>query len=165
VLTLAQLIPDIFPPVRSMKIIRKLFSFSGRAKRAKLFQFIPLALIVWFLAAYIDEVYLAPNLCIINEDWICYLPGEVREGVTLDKIISVLLLIPLFSIMVRRLHDRDRSGLWSLLAVPGLFWLATFLYWPEFQTPLWLLAFAVLAFLPLAFWFATKGDKAPNRFG
>jgi len=148
-----------------MQRLITLFSFSGRAKRAKLLQFIPIALLAWFAAAYVDEVYLAPNLCLINENWICYLPGEVREGLTLDMIVSLILLLPLFSVMVRRLHDRDRSGLWSLLALPGIFWLASFLYWPEYQAPVWLLAVAILAFLPLAFWFLTKGEKAPNRFG
>jgi len=148
-----------------MKKLGNLFSFSGRAKRAKLLQFIPIALLIWLAAAYVDEAYLAPNLCLINENWICYLPGEVREGITLDMIVSVLLLLSLFSVMVRRLHDRDRSGWWSLLAVPGLAWLGTFLYRPEFQTPVWLLTIAVVAFLPLAYWFATKGEQAPNRFG
>ena len=148
-----------------MKKLKKLFSFSGRVKRSRLLRYIPIALLVWMAAAYLDEAFIAPNLCLINEDWICYLPGEVREGITFDKIISVLLLIPLFSLMVRRLHDHDRSGFWSILCVPGLAWLASFLYWPEMETPLWFLIGAALTFLPLAFWFLTKGKKEPNRFG
>ncbi len=148
-----------------MKKLKKLFSFSGRVKRSKLLQFIPLAILVWFGAAYLDEAVIAPNLCLINEDWICYLPGEVREGITFDRIVAVLLLIPLFSLMVRRLHDHDRSGFWSLLGVPGLVWLGSFLYWPEVETPVWFLVFAIVAFIPLGYWFLLKGKKEPNRFG
>ena len=62
-----------------MKKLTRLFSFSGRVKRAKFLQFVPLALILWLAAAWVDETWLAPNLCEINENWICYLPGEVRE--------------------------------------------------------------------------------------
>lgn len=148
-----------------MKKIKRLFSFSGRAKRAKLFQFIPIAVIAWFAAAYVDEAFIAPNLCLINEDWFCYLPGEVRDGWTLDRIVSILLLFPLFAVMVRRLHDHDRSGWWSLLALPLLAWLGSFLYLPGYQTPLWQLILALACFAPLAFWFATRGKKEPNRFG
>lgn len=148
-----------------MKKLRKLFSFKGRGKRAEFLQLIPVALIVWLGAAYVDETFLAPNLCLFNEDWICYLPGEVREGWTLDKVVSILLLIPLFSITARRLHDHDRTGWWSLLSVPLLVWLAAFLYWPEYQTPPWQTVGALAIFAPLLFWFVTKGKKEPNRFG
>ena len=141
------------------------FSFKGRAKRAKVLQFFPLALIVWFLAGLIDELYIAPNLCEINEDRICYLPGEVRDGVTFDRIIAIILMVPFFSVLVRRLHDHDRSGWWSLLSVPMLAALGCFLYYSDIIiTSLHLCVAAIIA-LPLIYWLLKKGSKEPNQFG
>lgn len=134
-------------------------SFSGRAKRAKVLQFIPIAILFWLAAAWVDERFLAPNLCRLNSDWICYLPGEVREGMTLDRVAAFLLLWPLFSVLVRRLHDHGRSGWWSLLSLPLLYLLHAFLYRPEFPIPLWMLGAAILPFLPLAWWIARKAEK------
>jgi len=148
-----------------MKKIVSMFSFSGRAKRAKFLQFLPIALLVWLGAAYLDETYIAPNLCEFNEDWICYLPGEVREGVTFDKIIGALLLIPFFAVLVKRLHDHDRSGIWALLAIPLIGMLYLFLYPGEIMLENWQMIVAAVCFLPLLFWMLTKGNKEPNRYG
>lgn len=143
-----------------MRRIIEMFSFSGFAKRAKFLQFIPLAIILWFLAAYIDEEYLAPNLCNINEDWICYLPGEVREGFTLDKLMGVFLLIPFASVIVRRLHDHGLSGWLALLAVPAIGLLASFLYAPEYNETWYLTIAALVCGLPLLYWMLKKGKLA-----
>ena len=142
-----------------MKKILKYFSFRGTSKRAKFLQFILLAVIVWLLAAYVDEAFLAPNLCLINENWICYLPGEVREGVTLDKIASLLLLAPFIAVIVRRLNDHQVSPLFALLAVPAIGLLGSFLYLPEQPLPLWLLILCAILVLPLLYWMLTKGTK------
>ena len=148
-----------------MNKIKKAFSFSGRAKRSRLLQFIPVVILFWFGAAYLDEMWIAPNLCEINDNWECLIPGQESDRFALDFYVFILLLIPLFAVMVRRLHDHDRSGWFSMLAVPGIVWLGSFLYRPEFSTPTWYLVLATVAFAPLAFWFVTKGNKDENRFG
>ncbi len=142
-----------------MKKLTKMFSFSGDAKRAKFWQFVLFALVFWLAAAYVDETFLAPNLCLINEEWFCYLPGEVREGITLDKIASVLLIIPFFSILVRRLRDHLVSPYLALLAIPGSFALGAFLYFPAQELPLWVMIVCGVLFLPLLYWMLTKGKK------
>ncbi|MCB1385275.1 MAG: DUF805 domain-containing protein [Nitratireductor sp.] len=142
-----------------MKKLASLFSFSGKVKRARLLQFLPLALLLWLGAAYVDETWLAPNLCLINENWICYLPGEVREGVTLDMIVYALLMIPLFGLLVRRLHHHGRSFWWALLGLPLVVVLAGFLYRPEELGDLTYLLIAGVIFLPLLYWALKKGRK------
>ena len=148
-----------------MNKISQMISFNGRAKRAKFLQFIPIALLIWLGAGFVDERYVAPNLCEINEDWICYLPGEVRDGITFDMIIAIVLLVPLFSVLVRRLHDHNRSGWWSLLFLPLLASLACFLYYSEISITSLHLIFATIVALPLLYWLVKKAPKDPNRYG
>ena len=124
-----------------MNRIPKFISFTGRVRRSKFIRFIPIAVAIWLLAKYIDEQYLAPNLCELSDYFNCYLPGEVREGVTFDMIVALLLVIPFLSVMVRRLHDHDKSGWWLLIALTGI------------------------GLLPLLYWLVTRGDNDANRFG
>lgn len=138
-----------------------MFSFNGDAKRAKFLQFILLALVIWMGAAYIDEAFIAPNLCLINEDWFCYLPGEVREGITLDMIASILLIFPFFAVIVRRLNDHQLSRYFAILAIPAVIALGVFLYLPEQELPLWQIALCGVLALPLLYWMLTKGKKTP----
>lgn len=142
-----------------MRKVLKLLSFTGNSKRAKFLQFVLLAVIVWLLAAYLDETFLAPNLCLINEDWICYLPGEVREGVTLDRMAALLLLIPFFAVVVRRLNDHQVNPLFALLAIPVVGLLGAFLYLPDQALPLWAVILCAILVLPLLYWMLTKGVK------
>lgn len=71
----------------------------------------------------------------------------------------IIFLTPSLALMVRRLHDTDRSGWWLLLgvvAIPGLVLAAR-------GVPLAsLLMLPLLAFLGL---FALPGTRGPNRFG
>ena len=142
-----------------MKKLLKMVSFSGDAKRARFWQFVLFAVLFWLAAAYIDETFLAPNLCLINEEWFCYLPGEVREGITLDKIASVLLVVPFFSILVRRLRDHLVSPYFAVLAIPAVIALGAFLYFPEQKLPFWLITLFGILLLPLLYWMLTKGPK------
>ncbi|MGB7287972.1 MAG: hypothetical protein WBC71_13675 [Salaquimonas sp.] len=142
-----------------MNKIIGMFSFSGSAKRAKFLQFILIAIGLWLLAAYLDETFIAPNLCNINPDWICYLPGEVREGITLDRFVSVFLLLPFFSVVIRRLNSHQRNPLLSLLAIPLIGLLGVFLYMPELDIPHWQLIAAILVALPLIYFMLMNGKK------
>lgn len=142
-----------------MKKLLKMVTFTGNAKRARWLQFFLIAIAVWLGAAYVDETFIAPNLCEINEDWICYLPGEVRDGVTLDRIVAILLLVPFFAVTVRRLNSHKKSPLLALLAVPLLAILGAFLYLPSVTITSWQLALGVIIALPL-FYLMLKGAKA-----
>ena len=143
-----------------MKKLIKLFTFSGNAKRARWLQYFLIALLFWFGAAWVDETYLAPNLCLINENWICYLPGEVREGITLDMIVAIILWVPFFAITVRRLNSHGKTPLLALLAVPLLVLLAIFLYWPELMIETWQLIAAIVVALPLFYLMLTEKKDA-----
>jgi len=145
-----------------LKKLIKSFSFNGKATRVKFLRFIPVAILVWLGAGFIDEQYIAPNLCLISDEWICYLPGEVRDGLTLDMLVGALLMIPFFSLLVRRLHDHGTIGWWSLLAVPILVILAYWLYAPEVEIPVIASGLAVIGFLPLLYLMLRKaggGDE------
>jgi uncharacterized membrane protein YhaH (DUF805 family) len=58
------------------------------------------------------------------------------------SLVSLINLLPGLSVLVRRLHDRDKSGWW--------FW---FLFVP------------IVGFIVLLVWFCTKGTTGPNQYG
>lgn len=121
-------------------MLKKYFRIDGRIKRAKLLQVLVLAALFVLGAWFIDERYLSPNLCYINEDWICYLPGEVRDGFKLEHLAGLLVALPVIGAMIRRLHDHDKSGKWLLIAFTGI------------------------GILPLIYWFLMNGQKEKNQY-
>ncbi len=153
---------DQYTGLRAMKRIINAFSYSGDAKRAEFLRFIPVALILWLGAGYVDEQYLAPNLCLINENWICYLPGEVREGFSLDKLVAVLLLIPFFAVSIRRLNRHTKPFWYSALALPGLIVLWFWVYRPAEPLAWYWPILALLLALPFLF-FMLKRAKNNKR--
>lgn len=142
-----------------MTKILKMVTFTGNAKRARWLQFFLIALAVWLGAAYLDETYIAPNLCEINENWICYLPGEVREGVTLDRIIALILIVPFFAVTVRRLNSHNKSPILALLAVPLIGILGAFLYLPSVSISTVQLVVAAVIASPLFYLMLTSGKS------
>ena len=55
--------------------------------------------------------------------------------------VQIFLIIASTSLVVRRLHDVNRSGWWYLIA------------------------FTIIGMIPLFIWFCTKGTNGSNRFG
>lgn len=53
----------------------------------------------------------------------------------------LFMLVAIFSLIARRLHDVNKSGWWYLLV------------------------FTIIGMIPLLYWFVQKGDEADNRFG
>ena len=53
----------------------------------------------------------------------------------------LFMLVGIFSLIARRLHDINKSGWWYLLV------------------------FTIIGMIPLLYWFVQKGDEADNRFG
>ena len=53
----------------------------------------------------------------------------------------LFMLVAIFSLIARRLHDINKSGWWYLLV------------------------FTIIGMIPLLYWFVQKGDNLNNRFG
>jgi len=101
--------------------LSKYAEFSGRARRQEYWMFVLLYVISSIVAGLID-IFLG------------------TEAVTI--ILGLALLIPSVAVLIRRLHDLDRTGWWAL-----------FMFLPILGTLL-LLVFCVL-----------KGTEGPNRYG
>lgn len=67
--------------------------------------------------------------------------GALGAGL-LSSIYALAILIPTLAVAVRRLHDIGRSGWWLLIAL-----------------------IPIVGFIILIVWYATKGERAANRYG
>jgi len=103
------------------------FNFRGRGGRTDFWIWLLFVILVWFVALYLDLTYIPPMLG--------YMPMEQGAPRPLSIGWALLCIIPTLSLMVRRMHDHDRSGWWLLSVLPAIWWLAT------------------------------KGMKGPNRYG
>lgn len=75
--------------------LKKYATFSGRAPRAEYWWFYLLTVIVGMLAGRLD--------------------AAIGDGDSINTISNLAFLLPMLAVTVRRLHDTDRSGWWSLL--------------------------------------------------
>ena len=112
-------------------------NFSGRACRSEYWYWVLFTIIGVIASRIIDGVIGGPR------GWIY-------------AIFSLATLIPSWTVLVRRLHDVDRSGWWVLLAllcaIPLVGW--------------WTIALLQLVgAIILLIWLCTKGTDGPNRFG
>ncbi len=94
---------------------RNYATFSGRAMRSEYWYF-ALFIVIAGLVAQILDVYLFP------------LHVFIRGVGPLGTLSTLALFLPSLAVAVRRLHDIDRTGWWSLLylTIVGTLWL---LYW------------------------------------
>lgn len=146
-----------------IKCLRHYADFSGRACRLEYWYF----MLYYFLFA---------------------IAGALLGGFVLDSeygglVYCAVLLPPLLSATVRRLHDTGRSGKW-LLALIGFYLvyvallLGFVLLWVHFgdmaMTPGWLAGFAVLllgcllfeaGYLVLFVWLCLPGTDGANKYG
>ena len=84
-----------------LEALKKYAVFSGRARRAEYWYFVLFNLIVAFVLALIDTLLGTTT-------------GVSSFGL-LSGIYSLAVLIPTLAVMVRRLHDIDRTGWWLLI--------------------------------------------------
>jgi len=123
--------------------LRKYAVFSGRARRLEFWSFL---LFVWVVSAVLLWLSMGPVSRFVAGDYPDYLlqyyATTSREPwATIAAIFSAAMVIPGIAVMVRRLHDIDRSGWWSLIGLTVVGSLILFV-------------FALL-----------DGTRGPNRFG
>ena len=111
-----------------LKVLRQYFDFSGRARRKEYWMF--------FLFNLLVSIVLA-----ISDAMLGTLDTETGWGL-LGALYAIAVLIPGLAVSVRRLHDRDKSGWWLLLAFIPL-----------------------IGGIVLLVWFVMEGDGGSNRFG
>ena len=110
-----------------IEVLRKYVVFEGRARRKEYWIFVLISSLILIFLSLIDEM----------TGWKVW----DDEGV-LSLLYSIAVFVPTLAVLVRRLHDTDRSGWWVLIALIPLVG-----------------AIVLLVFLIL------KGNEGDNRFG
>jgi uncharacterized membrane protein YhaH (DUF805 family) len=105
---------------------RKYADFSSRSSRSE----------YWF--AYLFIMVVALGLGFL--EGLLELFPESDEPI-LAWIFQVVILIPSFAIIARRLHDTNKSGWWYLIV------------------------FTIIGIIPLIYWFCKAGDDLENKYG
>jgi len=80
-------------------------------------------------------------LGVLDTAFFGYDPEDFWDSGVLSAIGNLILAIPGLSLFVRRLHDVNRSGWWSLIAV------------------------TIVGIIPLLYWTIIPGTPGPNKFG
>jgi uncharacterized membrane protein YhaH (DUF805 family) len=107
---------------------RNYVNFTGRAFRSEFWYWFLFAFLVSVVAEIVDLVLF---------------PGSFSSGATpISSLVSLALLLPGLAVLVRRLHDTDRSGWWVLLGLIPL-----------------------IGLIVLIVWCCARGTLGPNRFG
>ena len=108
----------------------KYATFYGRARRMEYWLFVLLYVLVSIVTVLVDITF---GLWLVD--------GEVVIGIV-STIYGLVLLLPSWAVLVRRLHDTGRSGWWVLL----------------FFVP-------VVGVIVLMVFCCLRGDAGTNRFG
>jgi len=100
--------------------LNRSLDFTGRSRRSEFWWFMLFGMLVVLTAISIDEGLGLPKLGVMPDDGF---PTNLKESLfatfrvsngPLETIVGLLLFIPLFSLMVRRLHDVGLSGHWAI---------------------------------------------------
>lgn len=120
---------------------RKYFSFSGRANRTE----------YWILTTFVATLKSIPefNHFVLGNALQSYHVLELFYS-----LVSILLIIPSISVVVRRLHDINLSGYWSLIIVLIGVSITKFHYLIS--------AIILVIFITLM---CLKGTEGPNPYG
>ena len=157
--------------------LQRLFSFKGRINRKRYWlsyaAFIGVVVAIGLLSALISVALgtgvglaaLGPGADLVN------LAGVVVGGLLLLFLLvaGVFMVWFLLALYAKRLHDRNRSGWFMALGIPGSVWLLLGSLNPHLSDEIWfLLGILVLHLAPL--WFSIecaflRGTVGPNRFG
>lgn len=95
-------------------VFKKTFDFSGRSRRKEYWMFVLFTTVISIVLSIIDVI---AGL-------------QLTEDIgVLGGLFSLLIIIPTFSVTVRRLHDIGRSGWWVLLTfIPLIGWITLFIF-------------------------------------
>lgn len=85
-------------------VLKKYTVFNGRARRAEFWYFFLFSAIISIFLAVIDEFM----------GWNFEMDGD--EIGFLSTLYYIAVLLPYLAVIIRRLHDTDRSGWWVLIA-------------------------------------------------
>ena len=108
------------------KCLSNYFKFSGRALRSEFWWFYLFTFLVQTASGIIDGA----------------LSGNYYENGYVQALTSLALLIPGLAVGSRRLHDRNLSGWWQLLAIVP-----------------------IVGWILLIVWWILEGEDSENRFG
>ena len=109
---------DFFTAVQTG--IARTLDFSGRSRRSEFWWFTLFSMLVVIVAISLDRLLGLPALGVMPETG---LPETYQQSLfwvfrvgthPIETLTGLLLFIPLYSLMVRRLHDTGRSGYWAL---------------------------------------------------
>ena len=142
--------------------LKRYADFRGRAPRAEYWWFTLAITLIGFLVEYVDQLIGGAVLGV-------YGPATL--------IFTLGLFVPGLAVMVRRLHDIDRSGWWALLSIGS--YLLMFVGFatddPEapfstleglgMGTVLALVLAFVVSMIVLLVFMVTRGNDGSNRFG
>lgn len=103
--------------------------FNGRSSRSE----------YWWATLFITLTSIFTNILTL----FLGLSGSIVAIIVLLLIVifSLFLTIASLALVVRRLHDTNKSGWWYLII------------------------FTIIGILPLLYWYCKKGDEGENRFG
>ena len=104
-----------------LKVVKNYAGFSGRAQRKEYWMFILFYMVFSVLAGIVD--------------------GVIGTSGALQGLLGLGLLVPSLAVLIRRLHDVGKSGLWFLLS------------------------FTIIGFIPLIIWWCTMSEPKKNRYG
>ncbi|HEX9138587.1 MAG TPA: DUF805 domain-containing protein [Steroidobacteraceae bacterium] len=110
-------------------------TFAGRASRSEYWWWTLYAIVALIAAAIIDGM-LGTQFAGVGGMVVRLHYGYVYS------LVSLINLLPGLSVLVRRLHDRDKSGWWF-----------------------WLLLVPLVGAIVLLVWFCMKGTTGPNQYG
>ena len=132
-------------------VLSKYAVFSGRARRSEHWWY---ALAYTIVSTVLNAVLVVPGYTAYitaTMEWsvagdpstpLPTMPGSLMVGYAVTSIFALALLLPSLGVMVRRLHDTDRSGFWVFLALVPF-----------------------VGAIILIVWEATAGTPGPNQYG
>ena len=113
---------------------KKYFDSMGRASRSEFWYFTLFCIIANFIAITLSAILQGMTFDDVLNDESNFL------GI-IDMIVYFILLIPMFTVTWRRMHDINRSGWWILITI------------------------TIIGILLLLYWYCKKGDEGENKFG
>lgn len=111
-------------------VLSKYATFSGRARRSEF----------WFWALFVTLINIVMSALVTATGGLTIDPdtGDMGIGATyiVWMLIGLALLLPNLAVMVRRLHDTDRSGFWWFISfVPFVGAIVLLVFWLLDGTP------------------------------